>query len=79
MKGIFPWIREALFGPPGRPIIKPPKCSDADCQSIATEACGSGLCARHHLFLCETINKKPACHHAADGRALVDLSFLVKK
>jgi hypothetical protein len=79
MRGLIPWLREALFGPPKPKPPKPQKCAIDGCTGHATEVCGSGCCAQHHWRYCMLGAARPTCHYAADGRVLVDLSFLEQK
>lgn len=76
MKGLLPWLREAIFGPPG-----PPKCADSWCSSRAAPrvVCGAGCCAFHHGLHCTNYTSGvDRCEPGKDGLAQVDLSFLEK-
>lgn len=41
MKGLIPWLREALFGPPG---AASPECSRQYCHSYPDPDCRAGNC-----------------------------------
>ncbi len=47
MKGLFPWIWEALFGKREK---KPLKCSLWFCDSSRDPRCVGNLCFRHHVL-----------------------------
>lgn len=61
MKGILPWIREALFGP------AKPKCNGSNyCEYTPLPDCISGACAEHCRRDCKCGAAPGYCHRKGE-------------
>jgi len=68
VRGLFPWLREALLGPRQLPTV-PPKCSIDYCESAPDPRCRGMGCLRHCDLYCNGVCRRGQNAREAEAAA----------